>query len=143
MTQRHVFEVNGKLNRRWMALCGTSVLALGTTLVSGTWAWDDAKPAQPAGLRGILPVDVPVTLGEDAFAVLDGNWKEWGEKTAAEVAKLYADENLGLEGQRQQLDVLKKKLLTMETSLKDARYRSIHESLGSLYSALSRRVSGS
>ena len=140
MTQRHVFEVNGKLNRRWMALCGTSVLALGTTLVSGTWAWDDAKPAQPAGLRGILPVDVPVTLGEDAFAVLDGNWKEWGEKTAAEVAKLYADENLGLEGQRQQLDVLKKKLLTMETSLKDARYRSIHESLGSLYSALSRRV---
>ena len=123
-----------------MALCGSSVLALGTMLVSGSWAWDDPKPAQPVGLRGILPVDVPVTLGEDAFAVLDGNWKEWGEKTAAEVAKLYADETASLEEQRKQLDVLKKKLLTMETSLRDARYRSIHEPLGSLYAALNRRV---
>ena len=140
MTERQIFGTSGKLNRRWMALCGTSVLALGTTLVSGTWALDDAKPAQPAGLRGVLPVDVPATLGEDAFATLDGNWKEWGEKTAAEVAKLYSEETVGIEAQRQQLDVLKKKLLTMETSLKDARYRSIHEPLGSLYSALNRRV---
>lgn len=140
MTERKLFGANRKFNRRWVALCGTSVLALGTTLVSGTWAWDDAKPAQPAGLRGILPVDVPATLGEDAFAVLDGNWKEWSEKTAAEVAKLYADESLDLAGQRQQLELLKKKLLTMETSLKDARYRSIHEPLGSLYAALNRRV---
>lgn len=141
MTERNPFGVNRKFNRRWLALCGTSVLALGTTLVSGTWAWEDDKPAQPAGLRGILPVDVPANLGEDAFAVLDGNWKEWGEKTAAEVAKLYADESLDLAGQRQQLELLKKKLLTMETSLKDARYRSIHEPLGSLYAALNRRVS--
>ncbi len=140
MTERHIFGTSGKLNRRWIALCGTSVLALGTTLVPGTWAWDDAKPVPPAGLRGVLPIDVPGTLGEDAFAVLDGNWKEWGEKTAAEVAKLYAEETVGLEAQRQQLDVLKKKLLTMETSLKDARYRSIHEPLGSLHSALNRRV---
>ena len=90
VTERQIYRVNGKSNRRWMALCGTSMLALGTTLVSGTWAWDDAKPVQPAGLRGVLPIDVPATLGEDAFAVLDGNWKEWGEKTAAEVAKLYS-----------------------------------------------------
>lgn len=140
MNLRHIFATNEKLDRRWLALCGTSVLALGTTLVPGTWAWDDAKPAQPAGLRGVLPVDVPAALGEDAFAVLDGNWKEWSEKTAAEVAKLYAEETQGLEAQRQQLELLKKKLLTMETSLKDARYRSIHESLGSLYASLSRRV---
>ena len=121
MTERQIFKANRKFNRRWMALCGSSVLALGTTLVSGTWAWDDAKPAQPAGLRGVLPVDVPATLGEDAFATLDGNWKEWGETTAAEVAKLYAEETQGIEAQRQQLGVLKKKLLTMETSLKDFR----------------------
>ena len=140
MTERQIFGTSGTLNRRWMALCGASVLALGTTLVPGTWAWDDAKPAQPAGLRGVLPIDVPATLGEDAFATLDGNWKEWGEKTAAEVAKLYSEEMVGIEAQRLQLDVLKKKLLTMETSLKDARYRSIHEPLGSLYSALNRRV---
>lgn len=140
MTERHIFGTSEKLNRRWIALCGTSVLALGTTLVSGTWAWDDAKPAQPAGLRGVLPVDVPATLSEDAFAVLDGNWKEWGEKTAVEVAKLYSEETAGIEAQRQQLQVLKAKLQTMETSLKDARYRSIHESLGSLYPALNRRV---
>ena len=123
-----------------MALCGASALALGTTLVSGTWAWDDAKPAQPAGLRGILPADVPATLGDDAFAVLDGNWKEWGETTAVEVAKLYAAETADVAGQRQQLVVLKKKLATMEASLKDPRYRSIHEPLGSLFAALSRRV---
>ena len=121
-----------------MALCGTSVLALGTTLVS--WALDDAKPAQPAGLRGVLPVDVPDAVNDEAFGALDGNWKEWGETTAAEVAKLYSAEGLDVAAQRQQLEVLKRKLLTMETSLKDARYRSIHDSLGSLYAALNRRV---
>lgn len=137
MTVRLFLGANRTMNRRWMALCGASALALGTTLVS---AWDDAKPAQPAGLRGVLPVDVPATLGEDAFAVLDGNWKEWGEKAAAEVAKFYSEELADAAGQRQQLEVLKKKLLTMEVSLKDARYRSIHESLGSLHASLSRRV---
>lgn len=137
MIERTLFGETGKSNRRWMALCGASVLSLGTSLAS--WGWEDAKPAQP-GLRGILPVDVPSALGEDAFAALDGNWKEWGEQAAAEVAKLYTAENLDAAGQRQQLDVLKKKLATMETSLKDVRYRSIHETLGSLHAALSRRV---
>ena len=137
MTERTFLGAKRTLNRRWMALCGASALALGTTLVS---AWDDAKPAQPAGLRGVLPIDVPVALGEDAFATLDGNWKEWGETTAKEVAKFYAEELADAAGQRQQLAVLKKKLLTMEVSLKDTRYRSIHEPLGSLHASLSRRV---
>ncbi len=121
-----------------MALSGTFALALGATLVSG--ALEDAKPAQPTGLRGVLPVDVPAAVSDEAFSVLDGNWKEWGETTAVEVAKLYSEEGLDLAGQRQQLEVLKRKLLTMETALKDARYRSIHEPLGSLYAALNRRV---
>ena len=140
MTERIYLGAKRTLNRRWMALCGASALALGTTLVSGTWALDDAKPAQPAGLRGVLPAETPATLNEDAFAVLDGNWKEWGEKTAAEVAKFYSEETADIAAQRQQLDVLKKKLQTMEMSLKDARYRSIHEPLGSLFASLSRRV---
>lgn len=138
MTERHLFQATFRSQPRWLALCGTFVLALGATLVSG--ALEDAKPAQPSGLRGILPVDVPAAVSDEAFGVLDGNWKEWGETTAVEVAKLYSEEGLDLAGQRQQLAVLKRKLLTMETSLKDASYRSIHESLGSLYAALNRRV---
>ncbi len=138
MSERHLIQASFQSNRRWMALCGTSVLALGTTLVSG--ALEDTKPAQPAGLRGVLPVDVPAAVNDEAFGVLDGNWKEWAETTAAEVAKLYTAEGLDVAAQRQHLDVLKRKLLTMEQSLRDARYRSIHESLGSLYSALNRRV---
>ena len=138
MTERHLFPTTFKSKRRWVALCGTSVLAFGTTLVS--LALDDAKPAQPAGLQGVLPTDVPIAVSDEAFGVLDGNWKEWGETTAAEVAKLYTAEGLDVAAQRQQLVVLKRKLLTMEASLKDSRYRSIHESLGSLYSALNRRV---
>ena len=138
MTERHLFQATFKSKRRWLALCSTSVLALGTTLVS--WALDDAKPAQPAGLRGVLPAEIPAAVNDEAFGALDGNWKEWGETTAAEVAKLYSAEGLDVAAQRQQLEVLKRKLLTMETSLKDARYRSIHESLGSLYAALNRRV---
>ncbi|MBC7819049.1 MAG: hypothetical protein IAG10_19340, partial [Planctomycetaceae bacterium] len=138
MTERHLFQTTLKSRFHWMALSGTFALALGTTLVSG--ALDDVKPAQPAGLRGVLPVDVPAAVNDEAFAVLDGNWKEWGEATAVEVAKLYSEEGLDLAVQRQQLEVLKRKLLTMETSLRDARYRSIHESLGGLYSALNRRV---
>lgn len=137
MTERQFFQATFQSHRRWMALCGASVLALGTTFVSG--ALEDTKPAQP-GLRGILPADVPAAVNDEAFSVLDGNWQEWGEKTAAEVAKLYSEEALDVAGQRQQLEVLKRKLATMETSLKDARYRSIHESLGSLHAALNRRV---
>ena len=138
MTERLFFHATFRAQRRWLALSVTFALALGTTLVS--WAFEEAKPAQPAGLRGVLPADVPADVNDEAFAVLDGNWAEWGETTAAEVAKLYSDEGLDLAAQRQQLEILKRKLHTMETSLKDARYRSIHESLGSLYSALNRRV---
>ncbi|MFM9962134.1 MAG: hypothetical protein ACKV2Q_13015 [Planctomycetaceae bacterium] len=138
MTERHLFQPTFRSHRRWLALCGTFVLALGTTFVSG--ALEDAKPAQPSGLRGILPPEVPAAVNEQAFEVLDGNWKEWGEATAIEVTKLYSDESLDLAGQRLQLEILKRKLHTMEISLKDARYRGIHESLGSLYAALNRRV---
>lgn len=138
MTERQFLHATFKAQRRWLALCVTFAFALGTTLVA--LAFEEVKPAQPAGLRGVLPADVPADVNDEAFAVLDGNWTEWGEATAAEVAKLYSDEGLDLAAQRQQLEILKRKLRTMETSLKDARYRSIHESLGSLYSALNRRV---
>ncbi len=138
MTEHILHGTNRQLNRRILALGGACVLALGTTFA--TWAIDDPKPTAPAGLRGILPVEVPNSLSEDAFAALEGNWLEWGTNTAAEVGKLYTDESLDLAGQRQQLEVLKKKLATMTASLKDARYRSIHETLASLHAALSRRV---
>ena len=71
MTERQLFEATFQSKRRWMALCGTSVLALSTTLVS--WALEDAKPSQPAGLRGVLPADVPAAVNDEAFGVLDGN----------------------------------------------------------------------
>ena len=129
---------NRNFSRRLLALCGACALALGSTFA--TWAVDDPKPAAPTGLRGILLAEVPSSLSEDAFAALEGNWLDWGTKTAAEVAKLYTDDSLDVTGQRQQLEVLKKKLATMSTSLKDARYRSIHETLASLHAALNRRV---
>ncbi|MCX7418796.1 MAG: hypothetical protein NT013_04565 [Planctomycetia bacterium] len=139
MTERTNFLVGTrKHSRQWLAFCGASTIALGTTIAS--WALDDAKPAESAGLRGILPADVPNALGEDAFAALEGNWKDWGTQASADVAKFYADVATDVGAQRQQLDVLKKKLATMESSLKDARYRSIHETLFSLHSALGRRV---
>ncbi len=145
MTNRHnLLSANQNLSRRWMWLCGAMAFALGTTVVPLTWAEDEPKPAeastQPMGLRGILPVEVPSSLSEDAFAVLEGNWKEWSQKTSDEVAKLYTDADLDVSGQRKQLDVLKKKIETMEKSLKDTRYRSIHEALSELHSALNRRV---
>lgn len=139
MTERNSFLTgNHKHRRQWLALCGASTIALGTTIAS--WALDDAKPAAALGLRGILPADVPNSLGEDAFAALEGNWKDWAAQAAADVAKFYGESTADLAAQRQQLDVLKKKLATMEASLKDARYRSIHETLFSLHSALGRRV---
>ena len=139
MTERNVFlSGNRKSNRRWLALCGASTLALGTTIAS--WALDDPKPAAAAGLRGILPTDVPNSLSEDAFAALEGNWKDWAAQASAEVAKFYSDSGSDVAAQRQQIDVLKLKLATMEASLKDVRYRSIHETLFSLHSALGRRV---
>lgn len=139
VTEQNVFlGGNHKSSRRWLALCGASTIAFGTTIAS--WAFDDAKPATPAGLHGILPADVPNSLSEEAFAALEGNWKDWATQASADVAKFYTDSTSDVAAQRQQLDVLKKKLATMEASLKDVRYRSIHETLFSLHAALGRRV---
>ncbi len=128
-----------RFRRQWMALCGASALALGTTFA--TSAWDDPKPGAPVGLRGILPADVPATLNEDVFANLEGNWKEWATQAAAEINKLYTDASLDLNGQRLQLEVLKIKLKTMESSLKNSQYSGIHATLANLHAPLSRRVS--
>lgn len=129
---------NRNSNRRWAALCGAATFALSTSLIA--LAWDDAKPTQPAGLKGILPAEVPASIGEEAFAALEGNWKEWAEGAAAEVSKLYGEASPNTGTQRQQLVVIQRKLQTMEASLKDSRYASIHQTLGSLHAALSRRV---
>lgn len=138
MRNRPNFANKNWLGRHWLALSGAATLALGTTIA--TRAWDDPKPAAPAGLKGILPVDVPVALSEDAFAALEGNWKEWAQTAAAEVTKLYSEETADVASQRKQLEVLGRKLKTLQTSLQDARYQSIHQTLFSLHSALSRRV---
>ncbi|MFO1020943.1 MAG: hypothetical protein U0903_09635 [Planctomycetales bacterium] len=95
--------------------------------------------ADTAGLKGILPAEIPEPL-ENAIGALQGNWKKWSDETLDELAKLYASEGLDVSGQRALLEKLKKRLGTIKTSLNDPAYVSIYDQLAGAHGALSRRL---
>lgn len=119
---------------------GTAILVTITFVASATLGFDDAEPdSKASGLSGVLPDQVPDDLSAEAFSVLEGNWQEWGEQTAAEVAGLYED-GLDDKGQRERIEQLKSKLRVMKLALADNRYQTIFDSLVSLHGRLVRRV---
>lgn len=124
-----------------LALAGAMAIVLAAT---GSWAYEAANRV---GLSGILPDGVPAGLGDDDFAVLaDTKWKDWaigpdGEGgVSADIYNFYSELPADAAAQRAALNHLKIKLGTMETALKDARYRVIHGTLADLHGNLSRRV---
>ncbi len=122
-----------------------SILFSGFIILAATtvWAVDDpmhGPGSSKNGLRGILSTEVPEDLSAEAFAVLDGNWKEWSEDVAGTVAELYENKNLDVAGQREVIAKLKSRLKVMETSLADIRYRSIFDPLYTLHGRIARRV---
>ena len=133
-----------KLTFLFRVPCGTALAlaSLGLTLVLSSASRGLAEDDQPAaeGLRGILPAEVPLGLLEDDFLSLGESWEKWSIGVAAEVAKLYEDEELDVAAQKATLTLLRKKLGTMEKALADRRYRSIFHPLSSMHSRLNRRV---
>lgn len=114
--------------------CAAALLLVAAATAS--WGFEEGDPA---GLSGILPTDVPAGLEEDDWAALDGNWAEWSARTAAAVADLYNAE-ADAATQRAAIAKLRIKLGTMEKSLADRAYASIHDKLSYLHSRLARRV---
>ncbi len=109
-------------------------------LATAAWALDDAKPAAPQGLAGILPAEVPPGLNADAFGVLGGSWAEWSAGAAAAVAQLYQENPGDLAAQRHALATAKAKLKVMEQALRDRKYSMIADPLTNLSHGLSRRI---
>src|SRR5262245_37497900 len=129
------------LPARKLAMTGLCAF-LGVALaLSACWALDD-KPAEPQdpGLRGILPQDVPIDLTSDALGILGGNWQKWGAELAETIEKLYSGENVDKKAQTELLATLQKRLNTIDSSLADSRFRTIHDPLTSIRSRLARRV---
>jgi len=117
-----------------------AALAL-AVLISPTACQAEGADDSGKGLTGLLPTEVPLGLYEDDFLELGASWESWSTDVAAEVAKLYEQEDLDLESQAAVLSLLRKKLGTMETALADRRYRSIYKPLVRMHTRLNRRVS--
>ncbi len=116
-----------------LAVTGSSYV----TLVSTRLSADEA--AAPAGLKGILPEVAPVGLVQDEFLVLGDSWSAWAAETAAEVARLY-EQDQDVAGQRENLAALQARIRTMDSALADVAYRPIFDQLATLRGRLARRV---
>jgi hypothetical protein len=118
---------------RLACACGLMLVVAATV----SWSFEDTETV---GLAGILPEEVPAGLGDDDWAVLDGNWAEWSDGTAAAVADLYTGELADVDAQRAAIATLRVKLGTMAKSLADSKYAIIHDKLANLHGRLARRV---
>lgn len=96
--------------------------------------------AASGGLIGILPEETPAGLTEDDFLQLGGKWEDWATEAAEEVADLYLNEELDVNGQRELIQKLRRRTLVMERALRDDRYKPIHKELAGLHGRLARRL---
>jgi hypothetical protein len=120
--------------RRWIKRVAlTGVLA---GLAAGAWAFENASPA---GLKGILPEEVPVELSADAFAGLGENWKDWNASAVDAIAAVYkADGDVA--AQRAALAKAQLKLGVLEKAIADNQYSMILEPLVGIHGPLARRI---
>lgn len=121
-----------------------SLLAAAITLAcasTGHLSLADDAEKPPQGLRGILPEFVPLGLLEDDFLTLGESWANWSKDASADVAALYEQQDLDIDGQRAALDKLEKRIRTMEKALANKSYTAIFEPLATINGRLSRRVS--
>ncbi|MFN0056734.1 MAG: hypothetical protein ACKV0T_31710 [Planctomycetales bacterium] len=108
-------------------------------VVSGAWAIHAADDAPATGLRGVLPVGVPVDV-TTAISALPPTWETWGTELTNDLVALYEQEGLDVAGQKKAMEALEGRLKTVKKSLADARYKSITNALVSLQGSLQRRL---
>ncbi len=99
-----------------------------------------AEEPTEVGLIGIFPAEIPSDLSGDTFALLTGNWTDWGTETSAEVVRLY-EEDLTVPQQKELLAGLSKRIETLDRCIDDPRYVSILDELIVIRGKLARRVS--
>lgn len=116
-----------------------TVVALTLALGTGPLVHADEGPENP-GLRGILPDFLPDGLSEDDFMTLGDSWGDWSREVAAEVARFYEDFELDAAGQRESIELLKRKIATMEAAMGDFDYTVIHIPLSRMHARLQPRI---
>ena len=99
---------------------------------------EDAPPS--AGLRGVLPAEVPDELSADAFAELTGDLEELGISAAVLVADLYEGDRDTSESQRALIDQLRGKLEEMSRALSHSEHQAQRAVLRALHRRMQRRV---
>ncbi len=114
-------------------------VVLSGVLVSGSCWLSAADEAPAAGLRGILPSNVPADLTA-TIADLPDNWKDWGTALSAELTTLYESADADVGAQRKALGALRARLETVNKHAADPRYKSILPKLVSLSGELKRRL---
>lgn len=108
-------------------------------VVSGAWVSHAADDKPAAGLRGILPAEVPADLSATIGGFPD-TWGDWGNALTADLTALYAGDALDVAGQRKAIAALEARQATVSKSLADPRYKAITNQLVSLHGGLKRRI---
>lgn len=114
------------------------VVLLGA-VVSGAWVSHAADDKPAAGLRGLLPAEVPADLSA-SIGGFPETWGDWGNALTADLTALYAGDALDVAGQRKAIAALEARLATVSKSLADPRYKAITNQLVSLHGGLKRRI---
>lgn len=116
-----------------------ATLAAMIGIATATLALED-QAAKPQGLTGVLAETVPPSLSREAFDSLGETWAAWSDGAAQAVLDLYQSGTKDIAAQKEALANARAKLKTINTALKDPKYRMIAVPLTGLSQGLSRRL---
>lgn len=121
--------------QRWIKRWAVAGVLAG--LSAAGWAFETADTT--AGLKGILPAEVPTALSAEAFTDLGPTWQEWSQTAVAAIQDFYKAEG-DVAAQKAALAKVKTKLGVLKKALADSKYAGIHNELASIRGPLARRV---
>lgn len=136
------------LRKRNMVLSGLGVAALSAVLAASSngFGQPEAKKAAPpaksagAGLKGIIPQELPDGLLAGAFDPLGEKFQKWSEQVGENLFKLYGGETGDATEQRQALVALQGQLVTLKAAINQPENSKIRDVMVDLYGRLHRRV---
>lgn len=123
----------------WVLLLVLSLLAL-PAIGQDKTSPAPSKPSDEPGLRGLLSVEVPEELTDDALSDLEGQWTPVREKLNGLLTRLYEEEKLNVAGQRKVLGELKQQVKLIRNRLGQPESKPIRETLITVHGQLTRRI---
>lgn len=134
---------------RNLLLGGLGIAALAAVLATSSDGFGQpetkagkTKAAAPAGagLKGMLPDEVPDSLVAEEFDPLGKDWLKWGEQVSENLMQLYSEEVPDAAAQRKALVGLKAQLATLLAASSKKENAALQDAMVGIHGRLGRRV---